>query len=149
MTRIKITPVKTQLVTVISFPGMSSGVITPEYLNDSGASLPAFSLLRVTPEGSLALVDTSSAPTSGAMGFLTASVSPGEYGRLQLAGATEFLLDSESAAPASGSFLFASNLEPGKVSTASPSEEGHTVIQLGRVANGKLLINMRLEVAIL
>lgn len=149
MTRIKITPVKTQLVTVISVPGMSSGVITPEYLNDTGASLPAFALLRVTPEGSLALVDASAPLASGAMGFLTSAVADGAYGRLQTAGATEFLLDSESPAPVSGNFLFASVLEPGKVSVTAPTSEGHTVVQLGRVANGKLLINMRLEVEIL
>jgi hypothetical protein len=149
MTRIRITPVKTQLVTVVSIPGMSSGVISPEYLNDSGASLPAFALLRVTPEGSLSLVDASSPLDAGAMGFLTTDVAPGAYGRLQLAGATEFLLDSGSAVPVNGNFLFASLLEPGKVSVTTPLVEGQTVIQLGRVANGKLLINMRLEVAIL
>lgn len=147
MPRIRITPVSAGSLTIVEVPeGGASGVLSEAYLNATDAVIPAHSLVRVTSGGGLALVDASDKTTASASGFLVNTTNPGEAGRILTAGASNYLREPGSPIPANNAMLYASHVTPGTATCVAPQTEGGSLVQLGRVANGKVLVNLRLEV---
>lgn len=147
MPRIRITPVSAGSLTVVEVPdGGAAGVVTEAYPNATDTVLPAYALVRVTAGGGLALVDASVSATASASGFLVATTNPGAVGRILTSGTSNYIREPGSPIPANNAMLYASHTTPGAVTCVAPQTEGGSLIQLGRVANSKVIVNLRLEV---
>lgn len=149
MARIHLTPISTSTMTIVEVPSGGAGsVVSDEYPNQTGGALPAYALVSVDANGSLALVDAASQSFSGALGFLTSTVPDGSVGKIQTAGASQFLREAGSPLPGPGEMLYASVTSPGRVTTVPDDTPGNSLVQVGRHVSGKVLINLRLEVAL-
>lgn len=147
MPRIRITPISAGSLTIVEVPdGGASGIVTEAYPNATDAALPAYALVRVTAGGGLASVDAAVSATASASGFLVSTTNPGAVGRVLTSGTSNYIREPGSPIPANNAMLYASHTTPGTATCVAPQTEGGSLVQLGRVANGKVLINLRLEV---